>query len=208
MQLSSILLFVLSATAFTIPEGQADGLYIVTYDVNGNATHTTLPPPSRVLRQRGEPTESLRVQLPAGPAQPDFEAYCSGTAALNSGDTDKANAALGIFHPILPTLSLLSETQSHCFFSPYHTPDSGEGTRTDKQPFQMHNAMPIIWSAGQQNARATVEGLNASKVRLAQLHRDRTHIRFRAASWRSFATSRRTSIPFAKAQIESLLLMP
>lgn len=76
--------------AFTIPEGQASGLYSVSYDEDGKETHTLvrLSDPNEVI-----PTQGLTNSAKFKFEKRDFTYTCGGDA-LNPGDTDRANAEL------------------------------------------------------------------------------------------------------------------
>lgn len=79
--------------AFTIPEGQAEGVYSVSYDEHGNETHTLVQP--------GDPNEVVPTQSLSNPNSAKFKfekrddfTYTCGGDALNHQDTDDANRAL------------------------------------------------------------------------------------------------------------------
>ena len=86
MHFSSILLLATPLIAFTIPEGQADGVYQVSY-VDGNEVHQLLPTSGN---NESNPPTTLSAKFRTK-RQASFE--CGGDS-LDHGQTDHANSAL------------------------------------------------------------------------------------------------------------------
>lgn len=86
MRLTSFVLHLAPVLAFTIPKGQPDGVYEVSY-VDGQEIHSHVEPNSmKALRAEGQ-TEDAQAKFKRGGV------VCGGDA-LNHGDTDKANGSL------------------------------------------------------------------------------------------------------------------
>lgn len=92
MLLSKIvqLAFVLSASCFTIPEGQADGVYSVSVNEDGTEVHTLLGINTETSSDMS--TRSSRIKSRQLPGY--FNTVSCGGYYLNVVDTNNANAAL------------------------------------------------------------------------------------------------------------------
>ena len=91
MLLKNIILATLAAAVaadpgFTIPEGQPEGVYGVSYDEQGNAVHKRIADPAPHVA-RAPPTFSAKFHRRA-----DGTVSCGGAKSLNHADTDAANA--------------------------------------------------------------------------------------------------------------------
>lgn len=85
--LLNLALFAAPIFAFTIPDGQPDGLYGVSYDADGKEIHTLIQENLEIAPAAGYTSNSAKFLT----SKRDNSYQCGGDA-LNQGDTDTANA--------------------------------------------------------------------------------------------------------------------
>lgn len=90
MQISLVQLMLLAAPilAFTIPEGQAEGVYQVSYDAEGKETHTFVRANDLANTTELSPPTVNSAKF----RHAKRDGYACGGDALDHGNTDAANA--------------------------------------------------------------------------------------------------------------------
>lgn len=83
-------------SGFTVPKGQPNGVYSVSYDTNGTAIHTLIAEPLTDQEFASHQAAAARAPHARALQSRQSDSTSCGGYGLNPGDTDRANAGLGV----------------------------------------------------------------------------------------------------------------